>query len=73
MTEILEMFPGTVEYRLKQMEENMRTTDISYTMRSTDISSKLPECPVNIHSVSPKILALGYLTVLSFLVSKHSK
>ena len=38
MTEILEMLPGTVEYRLKQMEENMK---------AVDISSKLPECPVN--------------------------
>ena len=38
LTDILEMLPGTVEYRLKQMEENMR---------SVDLYSKLPECPVN--------------------------
>ena len=48
MTDVLEILPGTVEYRLKQMEENVK---------AMDITNKLPECPV-IYNILSQLIDL---------------
>ena len=38
LKEILELIPGTVEFRMRQLEESAR---------NVSLDQKIPECPVN--------------------------